>query len=106
VAYRDLREFLAVRLEREGELKRPLCEVDVDLEITEITDEFEGRGPALLFERPAPPARRELHPTVAHAICWGAGGAWNWRSMLLSRRGGAAHRGSAEMKPPEGSSTK
>jgi len=52
VAYRDLREFLA-RLEREGELKRLSAEVDVDLEITEITDRVsKAGGPALLFERP------------------------------------------------------
>jgi 4-hydroxy-3-polyprenylbenzoate decarboxylase len=52
VAYRDLREFLA-RLEREGELQRLSAEVDVDLEITEITDRVsKAGGPALLFERP------------------------------------------------------
>ena len=37
MAYQDLRDFLA-RLERAGELKRISAEVDVDLEITEITD--------------------------------------------------------------------
>lgn len=52
MAYRDLRDFLA-RLEREGELKRLSAEVDVDLEITEITDRVsKAGGPALLFERP------------------------------------------------------
>jgi 4-hydroxy-3-polyprenylbenzoate decarboxylase len=52
VAYKDLREFIA-RLERERELKRIPAEVDVDLEITEITDRVsKSGGPALLFEKP------------------------------------------------------
>jgi len=52
VAYKDLREFMA-RLEREGELKRISVPVDVDLEITEITDRVsKAGGPALLFEKP------------------------------------------------------
>lgn len=52
MAYQNLRAFMA-RLEREGELKRIPVEVDVDLEITEITDRVSKRGgPALLFERP------------------------------------------------------
>ncbi|HUI41440.1 MAG TPA: menaquinone biosynthesis decarboxylase [Terriglobia bacterium] len=52
MAYRNLREFVA-RLEREGELKRIAEPVDVDLQITEITDRVsKAGGPALLFERP------------------------------------------------------
>ncbi len=52
MAYKDLREFVA-RLDREGELKRIASEVDVDLEITEITDRVsKSGGPALLFEKP------------------------------------------------------
>src|SRR5438876_10101117 len=52
MAYKDLREFIT-RLEREGELKRIAAPVDVDLEITEITDRVsKGGGPALYFERP------------------------------------------------------
>ena len=52
MAYKDLREFIA-RLEREGELKRITQAVDVDLEITEITDRVsKASGPALLFEKP------------------------------------------------------
>jgi 4-hydroxy-3-polyprenylbenzoate decarboxylase len=52
VAYKDLREFMA-RLEREGELKRISTPVDVDLEITELTDRVsKADGPALLFEKP------------------------------------------------------
>ena len=52
MAYKDLREVIS-RLEREGELTRIKTEVDVDLEITEITDRVsKAGGPALLFERP------------------------------------------------------
>lgn len=52
MAHKDLREFIS-RLEREGELKRIKPEVDVDLEITEITDRVsKAGGPALLFEKP------------------------------------------------------
>lgn len=52
MAYRDLRDFID-RLEREHELKRISADVDVDLEITEITDRVSKTGgPALLFERP------------------------------------------------------
>ncbi|HEV2381725.1 MAG TPA: UbiD family decarboxylase [Terriglobia bacterium] len=52
MAYQNLREFVA-RLEQERELKRITERVDVDLEITEITDRVSKRGgPALLFEKP------------------------------------------------------
>jgi 4-hydroxy-3-polyprenylbenzoate decarboxylase len=52
VAYKDLREFIA-RLDAQGELKRIVAEVDVNLEITEITDRVsKAGGPALLFEKP------------------------------------------------------
>ncbi len=52
MAYRNLREFIA-RLDGEGELKRIAEPVDVDLEITEITDRVsKAGGPALLFEKP------------------------------------------------------
>jgi 4-hydroxy-3-polyprenylbenzoate decarboxylase len=52
MAYKNLREFVS-RLEREGELKRVAERVDVDLEITEITDRVsKAGGPALLFEKP------------------------------------------------------
>jgi 4-hydroxy-3-polyprenylbenzoate decarboxylase len=52
VAYQDLREFVA-QLDRQGELKRISAPVDVDLEITEITDRVsKAGGPALLFEKP------------------------------------------------------
>lgn len=50
MAYKDLRAFLSV-LERKGLLKRITTEVDVELEITEITDRVcKAGGPALLFE--------------------------------------------------------
>jgi 4-hydroxy-3-polyprenylbenzoate decarboxylase len=52
VAYKHLHDFVE-RLEAEGELKRIPGEVDVDLEITEITDRVsKAGGPALLFEKP------------------------------------------------------
>ena len=52
MAYRNLREFLR-KLEKAGELKRIRAEVNVDLEIAEITDRVsKAVGPALLFERP------------------------------------------------------
>ena len=52
MAYKDLREFVA-RLEVEKELRRIDVEVDVDLEITEITDRVsKGGGPALWFQKP------------------------------------------------------
>lgn len=52
MAYRDLREFIAV-LEKKGELKRVRDEVDPILEMTEIADRsVKTGGPALLFENP------------------------------------------------------
>ncbi|MCZ6905433.1 MAG: UbiD family decarboxylase, partial [Acidobacteria bacterium] len=52
MAYRNLRDFIR-KLDKAGELKRIKAEVDVDLEITEITDRVsKSVGPALLFERP------------------------------------------------------
>ncbi len=52
MAYKDLREYIS-RLDREGELKRIAAEIDVDLEITEVTDRVsKAGGPALLFEKP------------------------------------------------------
>ena len=43
MAYKDLQEFIT-RLHRQGELKRIDAEVDVDLEITEITDRVSKTG--------------------------------------------------------------
>ncbi len=51
MAYKDLPEFIST-LEERHELKRISCEVDRNLEITEITDRVvKAAGPALLFER-------------------------------------------------------
>jgi 4-hydroxy-3-polyprenylbenzoate decarboxylase len=51
--YADLREFLQ-RLEAQGDLRRIAAEVSPRLEMTEIARRvLAGRGPALLFERPA-----------------------------------------------------
>ena len=47
---KDLREFIAL-LEKEGDLKRITMEVDLVLEVTEISDRtLRANGPALLFE--------------------------------------------------------
>ncbi len=52
MAYRDLRQFIET-LEQMGELKRIQAPVDVELEISEITDRVSKQnGPALLFENP------------------------------------------------------
>ncbi len=52
MAYRDLREYLAV-LEQSGQLKRIKVEVNPDLEIAEIANRIvKSGGPALLFEKP------------------------------------------------------
>ncbi|WP_455381497.1 menaquinone biosynthesis decarboxylase [Salinispira pacifica] len=51
MAYKDLTDFVST-LEERGELKRISCEVDRNLEITEIADRVvKARGPALLFEK-------------------------------------------------------
>ncbi|MHB1352365.1 MAG: 4-hydroxy-3-polyprenylbenzoate decarboxylase [Thiobacillus sp.] len=50
--YHDLRDFIA-QLEKMGELKRIVAEVDPRLEMTEIADRvLRAGGPALLFEHP------------------------------------------------------
>ena len=62
VAYNDLRDFIN-RLEREKELKRIGVEVDVDLEMTEITDRVsKAAGPALLFEKPRSGKEGKVYP--------------------------------------------
>ncbi len=70
MAYQNLREFIA-RLERERQLKRIKTPVDVDLEITEITDRVsKASGPALLFEKPRSPQNNtEYHiPLLINAF--------------------------------------
>jgi 4-hydroxy-3-polyprenylbenzoate decarboxylase len=54
VAYNDLRDWIAA-LERAGELRRVLVEVDPILEITEITDRV-SKGAAQTYARPGGPA--------------------------------------------------
>lgn len=50
MAYKNLQDFIKI-LEKNGELKRIIAEVDPFLEITEITDRVcKQNGPALLFE--------------------------------------------------------
>lgn len=52
MACKNLRDFIS-RLEDERQLKRIKTPVDVDLEMTEITDRVsKSGGPALLFEKP------------------------------------------------------
>ena len=103
MAYKDLREFIA-RLEREGELKRIAAPVDVDLEITEITDRVsKGGGPALYFERPrsARDGRSYAIPLLINTL-----GSKKRLELALevSSIEDVARRieGLLEMKPPEG----
>ncbi|MDP2154727.1 MAG: UbiD family decarboxylase, partial [Sulfuricella sp.] len=50
--YKDLRDFIS-QLEKQGELKRIVAEVDPRLEMTEICDRvLKAGGPAILFENP------------------------------------------------------
>ena len=50
--YKDLRDFIS-QLEKQGELKRIIAEVDPNLEMTEICDRvLKAGGPAILFENP------------------------------------------------------
>ncbi|MHB1290712.1 MAG: 4-hydroxy-3-polyprenylbenzoate decarboxylase [Sulfuricella sp.] len=50
--YQDLRDFIS-QLEKQGELKRIVAEVDPRLEMTEICDRvLKAGGPAILFEKP------------------------------------------------------
>jgi 4-hydroxy-3-polyprenylbenzoate decarboxylase len=70
VAYKDLRDFIAA-LEKHGELKRINADVDVDLEITEITDRVsKAGGPALLFEKPisARDDKRYFTPLLINSV--------------------------------------
>ncbi|MGH9469891.1 MAG: menaquinone biosynthesis decarboxylase [Terriglobia bacterium] len=63
MAYKNLREFIA-RIERDKQLKRIKSPVDVDLEITEITNRVsKAGGPALLFEHP-----RSAHDSMDYSI--------------------------------------
>jgi 4-hydroxy-3-polyprenylbenzoate decarboxylase len=103
VAYKDLRAFIK-RLESESELKRVTSEVDVDLEITEITDRVSKvGGPALLFERPCSgrDGVRYSMPLLINAL-------GSKRRMELALEAGSLEEVAGrienllEMKPPEG----
>jgi 4-hydroxy-3-polyprenylbenzoate decarboxylase len=103
VAYRDLRDFID-RLEREHELKRISAEVDVDLEITEITDRVsKSGGAALLFEKP-----RSARDGVTYSMPLLINAVGSKRRIELAleveRLEAAARRieDLLEMKPPEG----
>src|SRR5690606_2761575 len=66
MSYRDLRDFVA-GLERSGELKRIVAEVDPRLEITEICDRvLKSGGPALLFEKPRGQQAGHTIPVLAN----------------------------------------
>ncbi len=103
MAYKDLRDFIH-RLEKERELKRIPLEVDVDLEITEITDRVsKAGGPALIFEKP-----RSARDGVQYAIPVLINALGSKRRMELALEVDSldevAGRIEAllEMKPPEG----
>ncbi len=103
MAYKDLREFIA-RLESEGELKRISVEVDVDLEITEITDRVsKGGGPAMLFEKP-----RSAKDGVNYSIPLLINTLGSKRRIELALEVGSLEEAAQriedllEMKPPEG----
>jgi 4-hydroxy-3-polyprenylbenzoate decarboxylase len=103
MAYRDLREFVG-RLEHEGELKRIAVEVDVDLEITEITDRVsKAGGPALLFEKP-----RSAKDGVAYSmpVLINALGSKRRMELVLEVESledvGRRIEDLLDMKPPEG----
>ncbi len=103
MAYKNLGEFLA-RLEQAGELRRISQEVDVDLEITEITDRVsKAGGPALLFERP-----RAAKDGVAYTMPLAINLLGSRRRMELALEVAALEDAARriedllEMRPPEG----
>lgn len=103
MAFKNLREFIS-RLERENELKRITEPVDVDLEITEVTDRVsKAGGLALLFEKP-----RSAHDNTNFAVPLLINSLGSKRRVELGLEVNSlddvAHRIEAllEMKPPEG----
>jgi 4-hydroxy-3-polyprenylbenzoate decarboxylase len=103
VAHKDLREYIR-RLESERELKRIGVEVDVDLEITEITDRVsKAEGPALLFERP-----RSARDGVSYSMPLLINSLGSKRRVELALEVGSLEESARrieallEMKPPEG----
>jgi len=103
VAYKDLRQFIA-RLEREKELKRIDVEVDVDLEITEITDRVsKSGGPALLFERPRSAREGVVYPVPLLINALGSKKRMELALEVTSLEDVAQRIDELlEMKPPEG----
>ena len=103
MAYQDLRDFLT-RLERAGDLRRVSAEIDVDLEIAEITDRVsKADGPALLFEKPRS-ARDGVDYTMPVLINLMGARRRVERALEVASLEEAAARIEAllEMKPPEG----
>lgn len=103
MAYQNLREFIS-RLEREGELRRIAAPVDVDLEISEITDRVSKKGgPALLFESPR---SEKLGVTYAFPVLINALGSKKRMELALevASLDDVARRieDTLEMRPPEG----
>jgi len=103
VAYKDLRDFIK-RLEREKELKRISVPVDVDLEITEITDRVSKRGgPALLFEKPRSAKDGANYPIPLLINALGSKRRMELALEVESLDDVAARiEGLLDMKPPEG----
>ena len=103
MAYKDLRQFIA-RLEREKELKRIDVEVDVDLEITEITDRVsKSGGPALLFERPRSAREGVVYPVPLLINALGSKKRMELALEVASLEDVAQRIDDLlEMKPPEG----
>ena len=103
MAYKDLRQFIA-RLEREKELKRIDVEVDVDLEITEITDRVsKSGGPALLFERPRSAREGVVYPVPLLINALGSKKRMELALEVTSLEDVAQRIDELlEMKPPEG----
>ena len=98
--YRDLRDFIA-QLEKLGELKRIVAEVDPKLEMTEVCDRvLRAGGPALLFEKPkghAMPMLANLFGTP-HRVALGMGA----ESIAALREVGRLLANLKEPEPPRG----
>ena len=100
--YHDLRDFIA-QLEKLGELKRIVLEVDPVLEMTEIADRvLRAGGPALLFEKP----RGHTIPVLANLfgsprrVALGMGEDGDWQTSL--REVGKLLAYLKEPEPPKG----
>ena len=100
--YSDLRDFIA-QLEKLGELKRIMVEVDPVLEMTEIADRvLRAGGPALLFENPkgySIPVLANLFGTPRR-VALGMGEDGDWKTSL--REVGKLLAYLKEPEPPKG----